>query len=174
MVITYKAGKQMRVMVWASFWGNAERCPLFILSRDFDSAKFGYTANSYIKVLEQRLLNYWYDGMIFMQDNAPIHIAIKVKEWFELNGIDTTDWPPYSPDLNPIEHAWWALKKMVQKMFPDLMAGTGESEEDRKRLEEALKAAWDALPDDFFESLVASMPDRIQACIDANGWHTKY
>jgi hypothetical protein len=79
MVITYKAGKQMRVMVWASFWGRGERCPLFILSRDFESAKFGYTANSYIEVLENRLLDSYYDGLIFMQDNAPIHTAKKVK-----------------------------------------------------------------------------------------------
>jgi transposase len=40
-----------------------------------------------------------------MQDNASIHTAHKVKDWFEENGIQTTDWPPYSPDLNPIEHA---------------------------------------------------------------------
>jgi len=59
-------------------------------------------------------------------------------------------------------------------MFPDLIAGTGESEEDRKSLEEALKAVWEAFPDDFFESLVASIPDRIQACIDVDGWYTKY
>jgi transposase len=39
-----------------------------------------------------------------MQDNAPIHTARVVKEWFEMNGIDTIDWPPYSLDLNPIEH----------------------------------------------------------------------
>jgi transposase len=41
-----------------------------------------------------------------MQDNASIHTAKKVKDWFMGNGIITTDWPPYSPDLNPIEHAW--------------------------------------------------------------------
>jgi hypothetical protein len=40
-----------------------------------------------------------------MQDNAPIYTAKLVKEWFEMNGIDTTDWLPYSPDLNLIKHA---------------------------------------------------------------------
>jgi transposase len=40
-----------------------------------------------------------------MQDNALIYTAKKVKQWFEDNGIDTSDWPPYSPDLNPIENA---------------------------------------------------------------------
>ena len=59
-------------------------------------------------------------------------------------------------------------------MFPEVMNAKGESEEDRKALEEALKAAWLAIPDSFFESLVESMPDRIKACIEAKGWHTKY
>jgi hypothetical protein len=51
---------------------------------------------------------------------------------------------------------------------------TGESEDDLYNLEEVLKATWDALPNSFFESLVESMPRRIQACIEANGWYTKY
>jgi hypothetical protein len=54
------------------------------------------------------------------------------------------------------------------------MSATGESEEDRKALEEALKLAWEAIPSDFFDKLVESMPDRIQACIEAKGWHIKY
>jgi hypothetical protein len=60
-------------------------------------------------------------------------------------------------------------KKDGLKDVPDLIAGTGKSEEDRKRLKEALKVAWKALPDEFFESLVASILDRIQAFIDVNG-----
>ena len=66
MVSTYKAVKQMRVMVWAAFWGNAERCPLFILERDFESKKHGYIANSYIEVLEARLLEYYHNELIFI------------------------------------------------------------------------------------------------------------
>ena len=174
MVTTYKNGKQMRVIVWAAFWGNGERYSLFILERDFESKKHGYTADLYIQVLEYRLLEYYYDELIFMQDNAPIHTAKKVKEWFEENGIDTTDWPLYSPDFNPIEYAWWELKKRVQKMFPKVMNAKGELEEDKKALKEALKATWLTILNSFFESLVESMPNRIKACIEAKGWHTKY
>jgi hypothetical protein len=79
-VAPYMAGRQMRVMVWAAFWGNRKRCPLFILFRDFESKKHEYTANSYIEVLEARVLEHYYDGLIFMQDNAPTYTALKVKE----------------------------------------------------------------------------------------------
>ena len=95
-------------------------------------------------------------------------------DWFEENGIDITDWPPFSPDLNPIEHAWKALKEMVFKMFPEVWTAASKGEGDLRAMEEALKAAWDALPDSLFESLIESMPKRIQACIEAKGWHTKY
>jgi transposase len=29
------------------------------------------------------------------------------------HGITSLDWPPYSPDVNPIEHMWWVLEKHV-------------------------------------------------------------
>jgi transposase len=43
---------------------------------------------------------------VFMQDNASIHTAKKVKDWFTDNKVRTIDWPLYSLDLNLIEHAW--------------------------------------------------------------------
>jgi hypothetical protein len=92
-----------------------------------------------------------------MQDNASIHTAHKVKDWFEENSIQTTDWPPYSLDLNPIEHAWYALKKLVLKMFLEIMNYSGELEEDWANFEEALKVAWEALPNSLFKSLIESM-----------------
>jgi hypothetical protein len=59
-------------------------------------------------------------------------------------------------------------------MFPDIINAKGETEQDRINVEEALSKAWDALPNSLFESLIESMPRRIEAYIEANRWHTKY
>jgi len=148
------------------------------MDRDFESKKHGYSANSYLEVLDAELLpNYVELGRgayTFMQDNAAIHTAYKVRQWFIDNGVIVTDWPPYSPDLNPIEHAWWELKKRVCKMFPEIASDRSQSEEARARLESALQAAWDTIDQEFFDKLWQSMPARIEACIAADGWHTKY
>lgn len=173
-VQTKKAGKQIRVMVWACFWGTGRKCPLYIMDRDFELKKYGYSARSYLEVLEANLPYIYEDGMVFMHDNASIHTAHAVRNWFNEHGIIVTDWPPYSPDLNPIEHAWKKLKETVYKLYPELSNSTGESEADLVALEEALKHAWEEIPPSFFESLVESMPRRVAACIEANGWHTKY
>jgi hypothetical protein len=173
-VDTYRKGKDLRIMVWAMFWGTGKRSELYIIDRDFESKKNGYSAASYIEVLDAMLPGHYTDDLYFMQDNALIHTAKKVKQWFEDNGIDTSDWPPYSPDLNPIENAWAALKTKVAEMFPEVWAAKGKTEQDRENMEEALKKAWLALPDELFEELVQSMPRRINACILAKGWHTKY
>ena len=49
-----------------------------------------------------------------------------------------------------------------------------ESEHARQRLESCLQAAWDTLDKGLFDNLIQSMPSRIEACIKAKGWHTKY
>jgi hypothetical protein len=59
-------------------------------------------------------------------------------------------------------------------MFLDIINAKGETEQDHINIEEALSKAWDALPDSLFESLIESMPRRIEAYIKANGWHIKY
>jgi len=71
---------------------------------DFESKKHGYSARSYIKVLDDQLPTCWESGLIFMQDNASIHTSYAVHKWFEDIGIPLADHPPYSLDLNPIEH----------------------------------------------------------------------
>ncbi|THC88491.1 hypothetical protein EYZ11_012060 [Aspergillus tanneri] len=73
----YKKGKGVRVMVWAAIWGK-KRSDLVRLERDFEAKKNGYTANSYLALLEELLPSIWEPGLIFMHDNARIHSAKKV------------------------------------------------------------------------------------------------
>ena len=173
MVETYQCGKDIKVMVWGMFWGGG-RSSLVIMERDFESKKFGYSANSYISVLDDQVTQHWAPNRYFMQDNAPIHTARKVQDWFKEQRVWCSDWPPYSPDLNPIENVWYALKALALKRHPEVMTNRSQSEEAITELEEALKETWEHLPESLFESLIESMPRRIQACLDAQGWHTKY
>ncbi|PKK43491.1 hypothetical protein CI102_14005 [Trichoderma harzianum] len=53
-------------------------------------------------------------------DNARIHNFGGTPEWLQVHGIDYIDWPPHSPDLNPIEHVWKALKENLFYLFPYL------------------------------------------------------
>ena len=88
-------------------------------------------------------------------------------------GIPLADHPPYSPDLNPIEHIWWHLKNHVLELHPELK-DMGASEEAQQALQDALIEAWEAIPDDIFKKCLNSMPKRVKAVIEAEGWHTKY
>jgi Transposase/DDE superfamily endonuclease len=177
MVQTYDTNKNMKIMVWGCFWDTG-RSNCYIMDRDFESAKHGYSARSYLEVCEAEVAPIFQeldDGYLFMQDNASIHTAYSVRDWFTAHGItQITNWPAYSPDLNPIEHIWWHLKVRVYEMFPEVAADKSESEHARQRLESCIQAAWDTLDKGIFDNLYASMPARMAACIAAGGWHTKY
>jgi len=73
-----------------------------------------------------------------VQDNASVHTSKETWEYFENYGIAVLKLPPYSPDLNPIEHMWAYLKKKVLEMFLRLLDMTGEAEGDKAYLFECL------------------------------------
>ncbi len=74
------------------------------MERDFETKKHEYFAKFYVNVLKNNLSRIYQLGLIFMQNNAPIHTAKAVALWFGENDINVMEWPPYSLDLNLIEH----------------------------------------------------------------------
>ena len=57
---------------------------------------------------------------IYQMDNALIHISNLIKERLETHGIWTLDFPPHSPDLNPIKLLQLALKRIILKLYLEL------------------------------------------------------
>ena len=109
-----------------------------------------------------------------MQDNAPIYLAHLIQQWFKDHGIPLMVWPPYSPDLNPIEHAWAKLKEYIYKLDPELATIKGDNEELRIKFMRLIERAWEDLGQDYFDGLIQSMDSRVNAVLLAKGWYTKY
>jgi len=110
------------IMVWRAIWmegGRGCKSKLVFMERDSSSAKNRYTANSYIKALEEGLLPIYDETRKFVQDNARVHTVRKSMSWFQEHHIALWDWPPHWPDLNPIEHCWAWMKGYMRKRGPE-------------------------------------------------------
>jgi transposase len=55
-----------------------------------------------------------------MHDNASVHTAQFVRSLLEVLGVDLMAWPPYSPDLNPIDNLWALMKAEIYRLHPEL------------------------------------------------------
>ena len=105
-------------------------------------------------------------GSEFIEDAAPPHgtKGLQVKKE-ELN-IPVHLRPPNSPDLNPIEHCWRYIKAKIQayQKYPENLAD----------LQVAVTAEWEKMPLEYINSLILSMPHRLQAVIDHRGAATEF
>ena len=111
---------------------------------------------------------------VFQQDNAPIHKAHIVRNYFRVQQFEVMHWPASSPDMNPIKHIWAALKMELHRRFPNTNAIPGGPAAVQRVLTECLLAVWEDIGPEVMANLVESMPRRVAALIEAEGWYTKY
>ena len=81
-------------------------------------------------------------------------------------GVEELDWPAQSPDLNPIEHLWDELERLLRAR-PNRLTSVLD-------LTNALVAEWKQVPAVKFQHLMESLPRRVEAVIAVKGGPTPY
>jgi transposase len=125
-------------------------------------------AGVYIRILSSHMLpsarRLFNENFIFQQDNDPKHTAKRVKEYLVSKKIILLDWPSQSPDLNPIENVWNELKKLIKL----------ERIEKKSDLDGAIKRAWQNIKPEYCNSLIESMPRRMDQLVKNKGLWINY
>ena len=95
------------------------------------------------------------------------------EEWHEKHGIWVMDWPSSNSDLNPLEHVWRALKEELYEHYPNLHE-LKKNEAGVEIFKSRIKEVWESIDQEHIRKLVASIPARLDACQNAEGWYTRY
>ena len=93
-------GKKGSLLFWEREWGNMN-------------------SSTYHICVLRPLTEFMHENpqYIFMQDNALSYRLKATKQNLERLGIPFLKWPPYSLDLNLIEHVWNWMKTWIQEKY---------------------------------------------------------
>lgn len=154
-----------QVMVWAAVTADG-RSPLV-----FMPSGIKVNAPLYRQTVLEAVLKPWAHNHFkerpytFQQDSAPSHKARETQEWLKNNVpnfISSAQWPPFSPDANPLDYSIWGiLQDMVgKKKYQSL-----------DLLKKAILREWKRIPGAHIRAACNSFFERLTAIIRAKGQH---
>ncbi|UYV73459.1 CUL1 [Cordylochernes scorpioides] len=150
--------RQRGIMVWGAIAYDS-RSPLLRIQGTM-------TAKRYVDDVLRPVTLPYLQGVpnaLYQQDNARPHTARISQQ--ALQDVQMLPWPPYSPDLSPIEHVW----DIIGRRLHALPQPRSEDE-----LWQMVEREWRAIPQDAIRTLIDSLPRRVAACIAVRGGPTCY
>lgn len=107
------------------------------------------------------------EGYLFMQDGARAHTAQltldKLDKQKQLSLLQPENWPPNSPDLNPVDFGIWGL--LEQNVY------RGRRITDIESLKEALVYEWNRIPQETIDNCINAFRPRLKRVVEVGGGH---
>lgn len=108
-----------------------------------------------------RIFNNW--QFTFQQDSASAHRAQRTIAFLRQNVpdfISPDEWPPKSPDMNPVDYFVWGKLQEAVYSVPI---------RDLEHLKERIHLCWNALPQRHINAAILGWRNRLQMCVNENG-----
>jgi transposase len=102
-------------------------------------------------------------NVILMEDGAAAHGSGYTTQERVREGVRQMDWPPNSPDFNPIERIWTLMKRRIQTLRGSEQITTVN------QMKKVLQEAWDKITIDEINTEIDKLPTIMQRCIAVNG-----
>ena len=81
------------------------------------------------------------------------------------------EWPPFSPDLNPIENLWSVLKAKIYELDPEIRT---ESDNDDTMSYPGCTSGMVSNGHGYAKNLAVTMPHCVEQVLANDGWYTSY
>ena len=110
------------------------------------------------------------DNFIFHRDGAPAHTSAVTQDWLAHNPLDfigKDQWPPNSPDLNPLNYHVWRAMLHIYHMY-------SLKSKNKEKLRVVFQTIWDALPQSPIDRAILTFRRRLRTCITAEGKHFEH
>ena len=106
----------------------------------------------------------------FIMDNNLSQRSVGARKAMEKECCKLLYIPARSPDLNPIENMFHIAKKELERQAVDSQIVQETWQELKSRVIKTLHN----IPVDYVDNIITSMPKRINAVLQRNGYRTKY
>ena len=150
------------VMVWGGICASG-KTPLIFVAEGVKINTETYQQDILESVVLPWSQRHFETNGTFQQDSVPAHRAQSTQQWISTHFpdfISPREWPPYSPDLNPMDYSVWSIleARACSKPHKNLEA-----------LKHSLTEQWDKITDEEVRTIAKNFTKRLKLCVEANG-----